>query len=73
MNLHSHIETNDRGRTREGKLSHTGATSVDQRPRRRLWPARAIWAAACVVAMLGWTSALAWVCWKMLDWLAVFG
>lgn len=58
---------------REVKLSNASATNVVQKPRRRLWPARAIWAAACVVAMVGWTSALAWACWKMLDWLAVFG
>ncbi|WP_426611206.1 hypothetical protein [Bradyrhizobium sp. McL0616] len=63
-------KTNER---REGKLSHAEAASIAQRPRMRRWPARTIWAIACVVAMLGWMSALAWVFWKILNWFAMLG
>lgn len=74
MNLPDPVETNERTGKREGNVSHADAANVGPGPdRSRLWSARIIWAVACVVAMLGWTSALAWAFWKLLGWLANLG
>lgn len=67
MNLFGLPKTNQSiTRKREGQLSQADASIAQERSGRRLSPTGIAWAASCVVAMLGWTSALVWFLWNVL-------